>query len=269
MKARVFLFSPVIVLILALVFFSTDSMFAQATVQTAAQTTTQGATGTIRGQVTDPSAAAVVGASIIATAADGTSLAATTNRDGVFELKGVAPGKYTVEVIAKGFALYKNDAMQVAAGQIQQLNVTLTIEAEQQQVTVTDEAGAVDVSPTNNAGAIVINGAALDALPDDPDELQTDLTALAGPSAGPNGGQFYIDGFTAGQLPPKSAIREIRINQNPFSAQYDKVGYGRIEIFTKPGTDKWHGGFSVNGNDSALNTRNPLTRRRWTRRRLR
>ena len=110
--------------------------------------------------MTDPSAAAVVGASIIATAADGTSLAATTNRDGVFELKGVAPGKYTVEVIAPGFALYKNDAVQVAAGQIQQLNVTLTIEAEQQQVTVTGESGAVDVSPTNNAGAIVINGAA-------------------------------------------------------------------------------------------------------------
>jgi hypothetical protein len=258
MKARVFLFSPFIALIIALVFYCTDSVFAQTAAQTAAQTTAQGATGTIRGQVIDPSAAAMAGASIIAIAADGTSLAATTNRDGVFELKGVAPGTYTVEVIAKDFALYKNDAVQVAAGQIQQLNVTLTIEAEQQQVTVTDQAGAVDVSPTNNAGAIVINGAALDALPDDPDELQTDLTALAGPSAGPNGGQFYIDGFTAGQLPPKSAIREIRINQNPFSAQYDKVGYGRIEIFTKPGTDKWHGGFSVNGNDSALNTRNPF-----------
>src|SRR5580700_1620481 len=262
MKARVFLYSPFIAVIIALVFFCTDATFAQtpaqSTAQTAAQASAQVGTGTIRGQVTDPSAAAVVGASIIATAADGTSLAATTNRDGVFELKGVAPGKYTVEVIAPGFALYKNDAVQVAAGQIQQLNVGLTIEAEQQQVTVTDQSGAVDVSPTNNAGAIVINGAALDALPDDPDELQTDLTALAGPSAGPNGGQFYIDGFTAGQLPPKSAIREIRINQNPFSAQYDKVGYGRIEIFTKPGTDKWHGGFSVNGNDSALNTRNPF-----------
>jgi hypothetical protein len=250
MKARVFLFSPFIAVIIALIFSCTDATFAQTTAQTG--------TGIIRGQVTDPSAAAVVGASIIVTAADGTSLAATTNRDGVFELKNVAPGKYTVEVIAKGFALYKNDAVQVAASQVQQLTISLTIEVEQQQVTVTGDSGAVDVSPTNNAGAIVINGAALDALPDDPDELQTDLTALAGPSAGPNGGQFYIDGFTAGQLPPKSAIREIRINQNPFSAQYDKVGYGRIEIFTKPGTDKWHGGFSVNGNDSALNTRDPF-----------
>ncbi len=218
----------------------------------------QNAVGTIRGQVTDPSAAAVVSASVIVTTPDGKSLAATTNRDGVFELKGLAPGKYTVEVISKGFALYKNEAVQVAAGQVLQLNISLIIEEEQQQVTVTEQAGAVDVSPTNNAGAIVLNGAALDALPDDPDELQTDLTALAGPSAGPNGGQFYIDGFTAGQLPPKSAIREIRINQNPFSAEYDKVGYGRIEIFTKPGTDKWHGGFSVNANDSAFNSQNPF-----------
>ena len=262
MKARVFLFSPFIAAIIALVLFCSSSTFAQTVSQNAAPNAAPAAvqtgTGTIRGQVTDPSAAAVVGASIIATAADGTTLAATTNRDGVFEVKGVTPGKYTVEVIAKGFALYKNDAVQVAAGQVQQLTIALTIEEEQQQVTVTDQSTNVDVSPTNNAGAIVINGAALDALPDDPDELQTDLTALAGPSAGPNGGQFYIDGFTAGQLPPKSAIREIRINQNPFSAQYDKVGYGRIEIFTKPGTDKWHGGFSVNGNDSAFNTRNPF-----------
>src|ERR1700685_708176 len=253
MKARVFLFSPSLALIIALVFYCSGSVFAQTTAQTAAQTTTPGATGTIRGQVTDPSAAAVVGASIIATAADGTSLAATTNRDGVFELKGVAPGKYTVEVIAKDFALYKNDAVQVAAGQIQQLNVTLTIEAEQQQVTVTDQAAAVDVSPTNNAGAIVINGAALDALPDDPDELQTDLTALAGRAAGPKGGAIFYNVFTVGRR-----TRTVRITSNPFSAQYDKVGYGRVEIFTKPGTDKWHGGFSVNANASGLNTKNPF-----------
>ena len=98
----------------------------------------------------------------------------------------------------------------------------------------------------------------MEALSDDPDELQSELVALAGPSAGPNGGQIYIDGFTGGQLPPKSSIREIRINQNPFSAQYDTLGYGRIEILTKPGTDKLHGQFFASGNDSNFNTRNPL-----------
>ncbi len=214
--------------------------------------------GAIHGQVTDPSGAVVAGASVIVTGADGSVASATTSQQGGFDVKGLAAGQYKVEIFAKGFSPFTQAAVVVTAGQVQTVTAALEIEVQQQQVTVTDQPGAVDVSPTNNAGAIVINGAALDALPDDPDELQTDLTALAGPSAGPNGGQFYIDGFTAGQLPPKSSIREIRINSNPFSAQYDKVGYGRVEIFTKPGTDKWHGGFSVNANASGLNTRNPF-----------
>ena len=109
-----------------------------------------------------------------------------------------------------------------------------------------------------NASAIVLKGNDLDALSDDPDELSNELTALAGPSAGPNGGQIYIDGFTGGQLPPKSAIREIRINQNPFSAEFDRLGYGRIEILTKPGTDMLHGRFFGMGNDSSFNTGNPV-----------
>jgi hypothetical protein len=215
-------------------------------------------TGALHGQVLDPSNAAVAGATVILTGADGTSAGASTNQQGAFDIKNLAPGKYTLEIVAKGFALYKNEDVEIAPDQTKNLNILLTIEEQQQQVTVEGETPTVDVNPANNAGAITISGKELDALPDDPDELQTDLEALAGPSAGPNGGQFYIDGFTAGQLPPKSSIREIRINQNPFSAEYDKVGYGRIEIFTKPGTDKWHGQVSVNASTSALNSENPF-----------
>jgi hypothetical protein len=104
----------------------------------------------------------------------------------------------------------------------------------------------------------VISGDALNALSDDPDELASELAALAGPSMGPNGGQIYIDGFTGGQLPPKSSILAIRINQNPFSAQYDRAGYGRIEIITKPGADKFHGGGSIQGQDKVFNTSTPF-----------
>ena len=118
------------------------------------------------------------------------------------------------------------------------------------------------MNPSNNAGAIVISGKELEPCPTIPMSCSPIFKALAGPSAGPSGGQMYIDGFTAGQLPPKSSIREIRINQNPFSAEYDQLGYGRIEIFTKPGTDKYHGQFFVIGNDSAFNTTNPV---RWRR----
>jgi uncharacterized membrane protein YgcG len=218
----------------------------------------QNAAGSLHGTVTDPSGAAVSGAAVIVLTPDGQARTTTTNRTGAYEIIGLAPGKYTVTVSAAGFSDFAQDDVTVAAGEAQLLNIPLAIAVEKEKVNVTDEGTAVDTSPSANAGAIVLSGKDLDALPDDPDELQTDLEALAGPSAGPNGGQIYIDGFTAGQLPPKSSIREIRINQNPFSSEYDKLGYGRIEIFTKPGTDKYHGQLSVLGNSSAFNSQNPF-----------
>jgi Carboxypeptidase regulatory-like domain/TonB dependent receptor len=218
----------------------------------------QNRTGSIRGQVKDPSGAALVQATVLVTTPDGQTLTATTNHDGFYEVKSLAAGTYKVQAIAKGFAPFENDSVPVAEGQAQKLDIVLQIETQQEKVVVSDQSATVDVAPENNAGSIVISGKELDALSDDPDELQNDLEALAGPSAGPNGGQMYIDGFTAGQLPPKSSIREIRINQNPFSTEYDKLGYGRIEIFTKPGTDQWHGEANLMGNDSAFNTRNPF-----------
>src|SRR5450432_849120 len=213
--------------------------------------------GSFRGQVTDPSGAAITGATVVMTPATGSPIAVQSNAQGMYEFKSLTAGKYSLTVVAQGFSLYENDNV-VIADQPLRLNVAMAIEVEAQKVQVSDTAPTVDVNPANNAGAIVISGKELEALPDDPDELQSDLEALAGPSAGPNGGQMYIDGFTAGQLPPKSSIREIRINQNPFSAEYDKLGYGRIEIFTKPGTDKYHGQVFVIGNDSAFNTNTPF-----------
>jgi hypothetical protein len=226
---------------------------AQAVAQTAAPT----GTGALRGQVTDPSSAAISGATVVATPATAAPIAVQTNNQGMYEFKSLPDGTYSVTVVAQGFTLYENDKV-VVADQALRLNVTMAIEVEQQKINVSDTAPTVDVNPSNNAGAITISGKELEALPDDPDELQSDLEALAGPSAGPNGGQMYIDGFTAGQLPPKSSIREIRINQNPFSSEYDKLGYGRIEIFTKPGTDKLHGQVFADGNDSTFNAPNPF-----------
>ena len=104
-----------------------------------------------------------------------------------------------------------------------------------------------------------MRGADLDALPDDPDDLASALQALAGAGAGPNGGQIYIDGFSGGQLPPKESIREIRINQNPFSAEFDRIGFGRIEILTKPGTDRLRGSFMLTDGNGVFNTRNPFS----------
>jgi Carboxypeptidase regulatory-like domain/TonB dependent receptor len=214
--------------------------------------------GIIRGQVTDPSGASVSGATVLLTTPTGASMDTTTNKDGAYEFKDLAPGKYVIKAVAQGFALFTNADVAVTAGQVTRTNIALEIEVQQEKVEVQSTTTQIDVNPANNANSIVLQGKDLEALSDDPDELQSELQALAGPSAGPNGGQIYIDGFTAGQLPPKASIREIRINQNPFSSEYDKLGYGRIEIFTKPGTDKLHGQILIDGNTSAFNARNPF-----------
>ena len=217
-------------------------------------------TGTLRGQVTDPSGGVVVGATVLVTSSGGQTTTGQTNKTGSYEFKNLAPDNYGITVGATGFALYQKDSVAITADQIQVLNVQLEIEVQKEKVIVTDTTTNVDVNPANNASALVLKGKDLDALSDDPDELSAELQALAGPSAGPNGGQIYIDGFTGGQLPPKSSIREIRINQNPFSAEYDKLGYGRIEILTKPGTNQFHGQFLFDANDSAFNSRNPFVK---------
>ena len=215
-------------------------------------------TGGLTGIVTDPSGAGIPKASVRLTNESGASYDATTNAEGIYQFRALLPGVYTLKAVAKGFSLFTQENVQVIANQVQQVNVSLIIHIEEEKVQVTDETTKVDVDSANNAGQVVMKGKDLEALSDDPDELASELQALAGPSAGPSGGQIYIDGFTAGQLPPKASIREIRINQNPFSSEYDKLGYGRIEILTKPGTDQLHGQFWVMGNTTAFNSKNPF-----------
>src|SRR5258707_4632162 len=214
--------------------------------------------GGLSGVVTDPSGASIAKASIRLTNASGASLDATTSREGFYEFKSLPPGTYAVKAVAKGFALFTQEDVQILDGQIQKLNISLVIQMEEEKVEVSDSSAKVDIAPSNNAGIVLLQGKDLEALSDDPDDLQSDLQALAGPSAGPDGGEIYIDGFTAGTLPPKASIREIRINQNPFSAEYDKLGYGRIEILTKPGTDQFHGQAFLSGTTAAFNARNPF-----------
>jgi len=228
-----------------------------------AQTTTAvpapATTASLHGRVADPTGALIPEAQVTVANSDGVPVkTAKADAGGAYDVRGLAPGGYYVQVSFDGFAPFQSQLIQLTAGQVKRVDVSMAVEAAQQNVVVTDDTPTVNVEASGNANSVVIKGKDLDALSDDPDELSNELQALAGPSAGPNGGQIYIDGFTGGQLPPKSAIREIRINQNPFSAEFDKLGYGRIEILTKPGTDKLHGQFFAMGNDKSFNTGNPF-----------
>jgi hypothetical protein len=224
---------------------------------TSAMVLGQTPTGSLQGRVLDPSGAVIPQAQVTVTSAAGKTVTTASDGSGSYQVRGLSPGNYTVNATTAGFAPFSS-TVTLTAGQAKTLNIALQIEIEKQQVQVEAEANTVDTSPDSNVNAIVLKGKDLDALSDDPDELENQLQALAGPAAGPNGGEIYIDGFTGGQMPPKSSIREIRVNQNPFSAEFDRLGYGRIEILTKPGTDKLHGQIEARGNDSAFNSRNPI-----------
>ena len=215
----------------------------------------------LRGQVTDQSGAVVPGITVGLIGPGGVVREATTEAsEGRYIFRDLPPGTYTLRVHVKGFADVEKPGVVIVRGQPQVVNVKLAVVMEQQEFTVKDDdAPSVSVSSANNASAVTLQGEDLQALSDDPTDLEADLQALAGPSAGPSGGAIYVNGFSGGTLPAKESIREIRINQNPFSPEYDKLGYGRIEILTKPGSEKYHGTADYSFGKDFWNSRNPYS----------
>src|SRR3984893_18330900 len=212
-------------------------------------------TATLRGVVTDGGGAAVSSAKITLAGEKSASRTETSDRQGIYTFTGLAPGAYIIKAAAPQLFLPEVE-VNLAAG-MNTTDIRLSIAPVVESINVEETSSTVGTDANANASATILRGADLEALSDTPEDLLADLQALAGPSAGPNGGSIYVDGFSGGELPPKESIREIRINQNPFSPEFDKLGLGRIEILTKPGTDKFHGNGFFNFSDDIWNSRNP------------
>src|ERR1043165_7196229 len=214
-------------------------------------------TTSLRGQVSDQVGAVIVGATVTLTDANGKKATTQSDNNGGYRFENVAHGVYTVSVQQKGFMPETLNGLQLSAG-VNTHDFQLNVAFEEQRVTV-DDMRSVSIDPNSNKTARVMSGKDLNALSDDPNELAAQLDALAGPAAGPNGTQVFVDGFTASNgLPDKQTIREIVINQNPFSAEFERIGFGTIQVFTKPGTGKFHGGTAFTFSDAAFNSRNPF-----------
>ena len=152
----------------------------------------------IQGVVTDPSGSLIPNATVLLEGQPATRKV-TTNGQGRYVLTGLPAGSYILRVNAAGFTPYVSGPYALSASGRQTVDVLLAIRTENEQVTVA-ETTKVETDPASNAGATVLRQEDLEALPDDRDDLAMDLQALAGPAAGPNGGQIYIDGFTGGRL---------------------------------------------------------------------
>ncbi|HMJ26181.1 MAG TPA: TonB-dependent receptor [Pyrinomonadaceae bacterium] len=216
--------------------------------------------GTIKGTVTDQLEGLVVNATVIARDAQGKERTTTTNASGNYEFRSLPAGRYDLKATAVGFTLREDKQIAVKLGATTTVDLQLSIEALEQSVTVDNK--GISTDSDRNADARVLRARELEALPDDPEALASTLQAMAGPTQGENAPQVTVDGFSNGQVPPKEAIREVRINQNPYSAENEYPGWGGIEIYTQPGSEKFHGGINFSFNDESLNSRNPFAPRR-------
>src|SRR6185503_65070 len=174
-------------------------------------------TGALKGTVTDQLGSLVVGAKVTVRNARGVVTSATTNSSGIYEFRRLEPGTYELKVVAPGFSVFEQKDIEINARELTTVNAQLEVALEEQQVTVDDR--NISTDSDNNQNAIVLRGRDLEALPNDPQALAAALQAMAGPGDPEAGGQAQVkvDGFSNGQMPPKEAIREVRINNNPFS----------------------------------------------------
>ncbi|MCW5966412.1 MAG: TonB-dependent receptor [Bryobacterales bacterium] len=226
---------------------------------TAIPAAAQSTRANLEGKVLDSTEASIPGATLVLLPANGQPIAAETDATGEYAFRNVAPGAYRLQVTSVGFQAIEVPTLQLTAGTNRQ-DFTMAVFLTKQEVTVEAESvDSVSVDMASNASALVLKEEQLRALSDDPDALANELQALAGPSAGPSGGaQIFVDGFSGGRIPPKQSIREVRINRDPYSAEFDRPGFGRVEIFTKPGSDQFRGQTFFNFSDESFNSRNPF-----------
>src|ERR1700679_3915108 len=138
-------------------------------------------TASLHGLVTDPSGAFVSGAEVAlqATAVGGPNQTGITGQEGRYVITNIAPGTYTLRITAAGFAVFESRPIRFAANRAQTFDVRLKLETLQVQVSVSpDSAEATD--PDRNGDALLLQGRAIEVLPDDPSQLQQELQELSG-----------------------------------------------------------------------------------------
>lgn len=140
------------------------------------------------------------------------------------------------------------------------ISVALILADVRQEVTVGAESTQVNTNTSDNLDTVTMDRSALDNLPIfDQDFIGTMSRFLDASSVGTNGVTLIVDGVEASRAGVSaSAIQEVKLNQDPYSAEYSRPGRSRIEIITKPGSAEYHGTFNFVFRDYHLNARDPF-----------
>jgi outer membrane receptor protein involved in Fe transport len=223
-------------------------------------------TGTLRGQVFDPTGAAVPDAQVTATNQDtGVSVKITTTSAGTYSFPSLIPGLYKVSVDAKGFKTFLKTDISVIANQDNAADVHLDLGVATEVVEVT--AGGVAIQTTssdlNNSydvsevqlpnGAGTLNGSPLNLAVLAPNVVAQPggVTGIGGSVGGtrPRDNNFTVDGVDDNNLGVTGnnstvipdAVAEFNLTTNQFSAEYGHSAGGQFSLVTKTGTNNWHG----------------------------
>ena len=214
---------------------------------------------TIAGTVLDPSSAVVPGAQAALTNQDGTAIGQTVTDDGgSFRFDSVNPGKYRLLVHAVGFRSVSTD-VNVGARSRADLRITMSLDTHTESVTVGgDSAPLVSTEISSNQSSATLDRNALDRVPVfDQDYISAISRFLDSTGTGTNGVDLIVNGVAAnGPGVTASAIQEVKVNQNPYSALFARPGRARLEITTKSGTSDFHGSLNFLFRDSIFDARN-------------
>jgi outer membrane receptor protein involved in Fe transport len=220
---------------------------------------TQPGRSVLTGVVRDQAGAAIVGAKVSLSGGGISARSAATDESGGFRFPRVPPGKYQLQVSDEGF---EPAAVEVTVGAqpVAPLNISLAVASVRLETTVTDEAAQVSTESTENKDSVALSGDSLGNLPVFDQDYVGAMSRFLDPgSTSTNGVSLVVNGMEVSNLGVSaSAIKEIKINQDPYSAEYMRPGRGRIEVTTKPGSPEYHGTFNFTFRDSRLNARDPF-----------
>ena len=226
----------------------------------------------VQGLVADPTGAIVPGAEVDLVDANGTvASSGHSGQDGSFQLIAPHAGNFMLVVSEPGFETVHNPvvvsapvmsaatapAAHVLAAPIR---VVLPVAALATNVRVTADTSEDLTAPDDNKDSSVMTSDDLKALPIFDNDYATAMSAFLDDSATATGGTgLIVDGVEANRATiSPSAVQEVRINQDPYSAQYYWPGRGQMEIVSKPAADHYHGQLNFYFRDSALNAQNAL-----------
>src|ERR1700694_5792519 len=215
----------------------------------------------VTGMVVDPRRAAVTDATVtLKQEPNATQAPVKTDAAGRFRFDGVGDGSYSIEVEHEGFA-QSVTPLQVRGRAPATLTIKLSLPSVVTKVTVVgDEAAQVSTDISENLDTASVDQNLLEKVPVfDQDYVAAMSAFLDAGAIGTSGIQTIVNGVEVTSVTVSaSAVQEVRINQNPYSAEYSRPGRGGLEIITKEAASDYHGTFNFIFRDSVLNARDPF-----------